>query len=356
MKQFIYATCGLLISSGALHAQEAVAPPAATASPTPARTAETDRVVVTAGAVEHTQTETVEPVAVLNQQELKRQAAATLGDTLRDQPGVASSGFSAGSSRPVIRGLADNRVRVLNNGTEVFDVSNLSPDHAPSVSPLLSSSIEVVRGPATILYGSGAIGGVVNVIDNRIPVEAPSTPFSGETAGRFNSVDLERSGAISLQLAPAKHIALHADASVFRTDDRGIPGFALDERIRAQLTPEQLAGRGFGENPEGEVPNTFVRTKEFGVGASYVWENGYIGASYSEFLSVYGIPADPVATLAGEEQSPVHLDVTKRQLNVRSSVVDPSHTIHNANFKLVYTDYEHQEIEGDDVGDRKSVV
>ena len=85
---------------------------------------------MTAGAIEHSQTETVEPVSILNQEELKRTAGATLGDTLRDQPGVAASGFTAGASRPVIRGLADNRVRVLNNGTEVFDVSNLSPDHA----------------------------------------------------------------------------------------------------------------------------------------------------------------------------------------------------------------------------------
>ena len=285
----------------------------------------------------------------MNQQDLKRQAAATLGDTLRDQPGIAASGFSAGASRPVIRGLADNRVRVLNNGTEVFDVSNLSPDHAPSVSPLLSSSIEVVRGPAAILYGSGAIGGVVNVIDTRIPVEAPPAPFSGEAAGRFGSVDLERSGAISLQFAVSPHFVLHADGSIFRTDDRGVPGFALSERIRAQLAPAQRNARGFGQNPEGEVPNTYVRTKDFGLGASYVWNEGYLGVSFGEFLSVYGIPADPLAAAAGEEQTPVHLEVEKRQFNLRSSIVDPLRGIHNANLKVVYTDYQHQEIDRDTV-------
>ncbi|MBA2242068.1 MAG: TonB-dependent receptor [Chthoniobacterales bacterium] len=344
MKQLILSTLALAISAGA-SAQEA---PESAASPAPGRSSETERVVVTAGAIEHSETDTIEPVAILNQENLKRDAAATLGDTLRDQPGVAASGFTAGASRPVIRGLADNRVRVLNNGTEVFDVSNLSPDHAPSVSPLLSSSIEVVRGPATILYGSGAIGGVVNVNDTRIPVEAPSSTLSGEIAGRFGSVDLERSGAISLQLAPAKHFVLHGDASIFRTDDRGIPGFALSDRIRDELTPEEAAGRGFGENPKGKAPNTYVRTKEFGVGGSYVWEKGYVGASLSEFRSIYGIPADPEAP-PGEEQSPVHLDVTKRQANLRSSIVDPVRGIHNANLKLVYTDYEHQEIDGGEV-------
>ena len=212
------------------------------------------------------------------------------------------------------------------------------------MSPLLSSSVEVVRGAATILYGSGAIGGVVNVNDNRIAVEMPSAPFSGEAVARFGSVDFERSGALSLQIATAKHFVLHVDGSIFRLDDRGIPGFALNDRLRAQLPANVAAGRSFGQNPEGEVPNTIVRTEEYGLGASYVWEKGYFGASFSQFLSVYGIPANPEATLAGETPERVKLDVDKRQLNVRSSIVDPFHGIHNANFKFVYTDYEHQEL------------
>ncbi|MFN2508699.1 MAG: TonB-dependent receptor, partial [Chthoniobacterales bacterium] len=97
------------------------------------------------------------------------------------------------------------------------------------------------------------------------------------------------------------------------------------------------------------VPNTYVRTKEFGMGGSYVWEKGYIGASFGDFSSIYGIPADPEATLRGEEQAPVHIDLEKRQLNLRSSIVDPISAIHNANFKLVYTDYQHQEIEAGQV-------
>ena len=287
---------------------------------------------------------------MLNGVELKQQNVATLGDALANEPGVAASGFSPGASRPIIRGLSDNRVRVLNNGTEVFDVSNLSPDHAPSVSPLLSQSIEVVRGPATILYGSGAIGGVVNVIDSRIPVEALPTKFSGEVDARFDSVDLERSGAIALELAVTPHLVLHADGSIFRTDSRDVPGFALDERIRALLTPAQRAGRDFGQNPEGEVPNTFVRTKDFGFGASYVWDKGYFGASYSEFLSIYGIPDDPEVDDPTVPPAHVRLDVMKRQANVRSSVVDPFPGVGTANFKFDYTDYKHDEIEDKTIG------
>src|ERR1044072_3721400 len=134
-------------------------------SPSPG-VAEVERVVISGGAIEQSETDKAQSVTILNEDNLKLQTAPTLGDMLATQPGIGGSDFTAGASRPVIRGQADNRVRVLNNGTEVFDVSNISPDHAPSVSTLLSQSIEVVRGPATILYGSGAIGGVVNVTDN----------------------------------------------------------------------------------------------------------------------------------------------------------------------------------------------
>lgn len=349
MKKFATFALAFALSLRLTSAQEAVSP-APSASPSRAEAATTERVVVTAGAVEQSETDTVEPVTVLNGADLKRKAGATLGDTLGNEPGVAASGFTAGASRPVIRGLADNRVRVLNNGTEVFDVSNLSPDHAPSVSPLLATSIEVVRGPATILYGSGAIGGVVNVNDNRIPVEALANPFSGEAVGRYGSVDNERSGALSLQIAPTPHLVFHLDGSIIRTDDRDIPGFALSQRVRDQLPPEVAAGRGFGQNPEGTVPNTYVRTKEYGIGASYVWDKGYIGASFSQFLSVYGVPQDADATVSGDPQPRVKLDVDKRQWNLRSSIVDPIHGIHNANLKVVYTDYEHKEIDDNEIG------
>ncbi len=289
MKKFLIASIALISVRHIATAQDAVS---TSPSPKPA-TVETERVVITGGEVARSATDTAQPVIVLNENELKLRTTPTLGDTLGSEPGIAASGFTPGASRPVIRGLADNRVRVLNDGTEVFDVSNLSPDHAPSVSPLLSQSIEVVRGPATILFGSGAIGGVVNVVDNRIPVEAPPTIFSGEVDGRFNSADLERSGAISLTVAATPHIVLHVDGTLSRTDDRRIPGFALDDRIQAGLTPEQFTGRRFGQNPEGEVPNTYVKTKDYAFGASYVWDKGYIGASFTQFLSVYGVPDDP---------------------------------------------------------------
>src|SRR4030095_16210677 len=166
MKKVLTTAISLLFGASIAMAQEAVSTAATPKpSPSPSGTAEVERVVVSDGAIEQSETDKAQSVTILTEDNLKLQKAPTLGDTLATQPGVGGSDFTAGASRPVIRGQADNRVRVLNNGTEVFDVSNLSPDHAPSVSALLSQSIEVVRGPATILYGSGAIGGVVNVTD-----------------------------------------------------------------------------------------------------------------------------------------------------------------------------------------------
>src|ERR1043166_3439719 len=322
-----------------------------TASPTPSPgSSEVERVVVSGGEIETSETDKAQSVTILSEDNLKLNIQPTLGDTLAAQPGVGGSGFTAGASRPVIRGQADNRVRVLNNGTEIFDVSNISPDHAPSVSTLLSQSIEVVRGPATILYGSGAIGGVVNVTDNLIPVEQPPTTLSGEVDARFDSVDLERSGAMALTLSPFQHFVVHAEGSLLRTDDRSIPGFALDQRIRAELTPEQRHNDGFGGNPFGTVPNTMVETKDFGIGASYVWDKGYFGASYTRFLSYYGVPNDPETDEPGVPPARVHLSVRKDQYNVRSSVVDPLPWFSVANLKFVYTDYKHDELDNNKVG------
>jgi iron complex outermembrane receptor protein len=347
MKKFLITSVAVLLVRNIAVGQEAASP---SPSPSPPGVAEAERVVVTGGQIERSETDKAQPVTILSENDLKLRTEPTLGDTLATQPGVAASGYTAGASRPVIHGQADNRVRVLNNGTELFDVSNLSPDHAPSVSTLLSQSIEVVHGPATILYGSGAIGGVVNVTDNLIPVEQPPAPLSGEVDGRFNSADLERSGAIALTLSPFQHWVFHAEGSFLRTDDRRIPGFALDERIRAELTPEQRRNNGFGGNPFGEVPNTFVKTKDFGFGGSYVWDKGYIGASYSRFLSEYGVPDNPEADEPGVPPGRVHLNVRKDQYNVRSSIVDPLPWFSVANLKFVYTDYKHDEIDGATVG------
>src|SRR5262249_7787146 len=151
----------------------------------------------------------------------------------------------------------------------------------PSVSPLLSQRIEVVRGAATVLYGSNAIGGVVNVIDARIPTEAPANTIGGEIDGRFGSNNLERSGAISVDTRLSDHWVFHLDGSMIKTDDVQIPGYALVDRIREHLSPAQRArGDAFGGDPHGSAPSTGVFTRDWGAGTSFVWDKGYVGLSY----------------------------------------------------------------------------
>ncbi len=191
-----------------------------------------EQVVVTASPLGLSTFDLAQPVSVLSGKQLQLKLAPTLGETLNGEPGIVGSNFAPGASRPIIRGLADNRVLVLNNGTDIFDVSNLSPDHTPSVQPLLAQRIEVVRGAATILYGSSAIGGVVNVLDNRIPTEVPLEAIKGEIASRFESIDLERSGAASFDIRATDHIVLHIDGAIRRTEDLRIPDYALVDRIR----------------------------------------------------------------------------------------------------------------------------
>lgn len=339
MKTLLLLLLPVACSPFLIHAQES--------APSP------ERVVVTGTALDRSAFDTAQSVSDLSGRDLKIRAAPTLGETLDGEPGISGSGFTSGASRPIIRGQADNRVRVLNNGAEVFDVSNLSPDHAPSVDPLLSQAVEVVRGPATVLYGSSAIGGVVNVLDGRIPSTLPPNGrIGGEFVGRLGSASFERSGATSLDLALGSHVVLHLDGARFYTDDVQVPGFALSDRIRSGLSPDQRA-RGddrFGGDPRDYVPNTYVRTKDFGVGASYIWGRGYVGASFGQFLSVYGVPDDPEVDDPVAPPSPVRLDVTKRQGALRGSITDPFPALAAMNFKVTYTDYKHLEIDGNEVG------
>jgi iron complex outermembrane receptor protein len=314
------------------------------AAPTPA--VQLEQVVVTASPLGLSAFDLAQPVSTLSGKQLQLKMAPTLGETLNGEPGIVGSYFAPGASRPIIRGLADNRVLVLNNGTDIFDVSNLSPDHTPSVQPLLAQRIEVVRGAATILYGSSAIGGVVNVLDNRIPTEVPGQPIKGEIVSRFESADLERSGAASFDIRATDHIVLHIDGAIRRTEDLRVPDFALDDRIRGELTPAQIdRGNSFGGDPRHVVPNTSVFSRDLGVGASYVWDKGFVGASFSQFLSVYGTPDDPEVDDPVAFPDRVRIDMTKRQYSLRSSVADPLPFFVNGNFKFSYTEYRHLEID-----------
>lgn len=166
--------------------------------------------------MEETISSSARPVEVLHDEELRLKAASTIGETLKLQPGVHSQSFGPGVGLPVIRGQSGPRVRVLNNGLGANDASQVSPDHASSVNPLTADRIEILRGPATLLYGSGAIGGVVNVIDNRIPRLVPEKLVTGAFEQKFNSVSNETSTAIKLE-GGKDYFAYHLDGFIVTT-------------------------------------------------------------------------------------------------------------------------------------------
>ena len=197
------------------------------------------------------------PAKVLARHELRSKLGSSLGETLSNELGVSASAFGAGASRPIIRGLEGNRVKVLENGMSVSDLSGLSNDHAVTGEPATARQIEILRGPAALLYGSGAIGGLINVVNERIPPEHHDKP-SGVIESRYSTVDHGRAVSFSGD-ASAGDVALHVDGSGRDAGDYHVPG-----------------------SPDGDtLPNSALRPHTPGAGASYIGERGYLGASVS---------------------------------------------------------------------------
>lgn len=290
-----------------------------------------DDVLVSGNRLGQTLFEQVQPASVLKGDALQFKLQPTLGETLNNEPGVSSTYFGPGASRPIIRGLGDDRVRILQNGTSVLDVSNVSPDHAVAADPLTIKSVEVLRGPASLLYGPNTVGGVVNVIDDRIPTEK----FTGTwPQGKFDfgagSADelLSSSGAITWGAGP---LVFHIDGFDRQTDDVHIPGFARSERERL-LNP---LPPGTPE-PYGILPNSATDSKGAGLGSAYVWDDGYVGLSYSGIDSTYGTVAEPDVTIG----------LRQRRWDFRGAFYHPASWIKEINYKFGYSDYAHTEFEG----------
>ena len=212
------------------------------------------------------------PTAVLEGDELVRRREATLGETLGSEPGITSSHFGAGASRPIIRGMDGPRVKVLSDGAELHDASTISPDHAVASEPLLATQIEMLRGPSALVYGNGAVGGVVNVLDGKVPTAIPQKGIEGSAELRANTGAGEGAGAFSLT-GGAGNLAVHAE---------GVARDAGDYRVGKGWAPD-------GE-PTRKVPGSFNRTDTGSVGLSWVGDRGYLGAAYTRQAARYGLP------------------------------------------------------------------
>ncbi|MGL4543105.1 MAG: TonB-dependent receptor plug domain-containing protein, partial [Polymorphobacter sp.] len=213
-------------------------------------------------------------VSVVDGATLTREKRGTIGETLTSQAGVSATYFGPNASRPILRGFQGERVRVLTDGIGSFDVSNTSVDHAVVINPLLAERIEVLHGPTALLFGSSAIGGVVNVIDTRIPRSVPKEPVHIEAEGSYGSAANEFNGSAIVDIPLTDKFVLHFDGSYLNADDLGIGGYVLTPQLR----DEAIANGAFEVAAlEGSIPNTAAETWSVAGGLAFIAENGNAG-------------------------------------------------------------------------------
>lgn len=275
------------------------------------------------------------PFNILNDEELSLKSAGTIGETIGHEQGVHNQSFGSGVGRPVIRGQSGPRVRVLSNGLGANDVSQVSPDHASGTVPLLADQIEVLRGPATLLYGSGAIGGIVNIIDNRIPEEVPDKRVGGTLEQRFNSVSDETSTAIKLD-GGKNHFAYHLDGFYRNQGNLKIGSQAIDVS-RAQVSEPGLA---VTQNSRGFISNSSSNSFSGSGGFSLIGDPGFIGISGNILENNYSLP--PNGTAGAEN---VTVEVDQNKFDFKTTLKKPFRFFsEDIRLHMSYTDYQHQEI------------
>ncbi|WP_206859765.1 TonB-dependent receptor [Lysobacter changpingensis] len=299
----------------------------------------------------------VRPVEILAGARLDEVKANSLGETVGKLPGVQSSYFGPGVGRPIVRGFDGARVQVLSDGLGSGDVSTVSVDHAVSIEPFLADQIEVLKGPATLLYGSGAIGGAVNVVDGRIPEAVTDEPLQGRAELRGNTVNDERTGMFRMDGTSASgNVVFHIDGLHRETGDYDIPGYPESRRLMEEE----------GETPDpsekGTLPNSFVRTDAGALGVSWIGERGFIGVGASLFDTRYGVPAgaheheheedhehEGEEEEAHEEEGPVTIGMTQHRYEVRGGLDDLG-AFKSLRAKVARTEYTHTEYEGEETG------
>ncbi|MEG3766602.1 TonB-dependent receptor [Alteromonas sp. 14N.309.X.WAT.G.H12] len=300
-----------------------------------------ENITVTASALQNSVLESVTPVSVISAEQLRRKQQPTLGETLKTSPGVHSSYYGPVSSSPIIRGASGPRVKIVQNGLDVGDASRIGPDHNVAASTSSATQVEILRGPATLQYGSGAIGGVVNVVDKRIPKEMPYGT-EGEAEVRYSTVDNGKFGKVDVTTG-VEDFAFHFDGFKRKTDNVEVPGYASVE-------PDD-------DEVKGEIASSDMDTTDFTAGVSYIQDEGYIGFSVERLDNLYGVPGhsheheheeEEEEEEEHEEGTKIDVDMTRYQMAGEWS--SPVDGIDNVRFMAAYTDYTHVEIEDGVVG------
>ena len=281
--------------------------------------------------------------------------APTIGDALADELGVYSNQYGSGSSRPVIRGQDGPRVKVLQHASETADVSTLSPDHAVTVDPILAKQVEVIRGPSTLLYGAGTVGGLVNVTDQKIPTQMPEDGLEGTVGLRYNSGSDEKLASAGVTAGIGENFALRVEGSKRNAND--------------YIAPDYFHEHDDELEKERRVGNTFAEGQTVNIGGSWIHDRGFVGLSYSNRQDQYGLPGhsheyhgcvlhgdhfhgcptpDPDAP-AHEEHGGPWVDLKSERYEVRTELEQPFAGVEKLRAHASITDYEHNELEESEV-------
>jgi iron complex outermembrane recepter protein len=303
-----------------------------------------EKEIVVTGVYARDKNDILSGTSVITAEELTRQLKPTIGETLSHQAGVSATSFGPNASRPVLRGFQGERVRVLSDGIGSFDVSNTSVDHAVVINPLTADRIEVLRGPASLQFGSSAIGGVVNVIDSRIPRSVPIEIVHIDALATYGTAANERSGGMRIDVPLSSKLVVHFDGTYSKSGALRTGGFILTPALRAtalasnDLDVAALAGL------KGRLPNSAGRTWELAGGAALVTDGGNMGFAVSHYDSLYGVPVrfsvDPAV-----DAEEVRLDVKQTRVDFRSEITPGTGLLEAIKFRGGFATYRHNELD-----------
>ena len=318
-----------------------------------------DTIRIKAHPLEQTSKDFAVADTVVDQKRLA-QGAVTIGEALSGETGISSNQFGAGTSRPVIRGQDGPRIKILQNSSENIDVYTLSPDHAVTVDPALAKQVEVIRGPSTLLFGAGTVGGLVNVTDSKLPTALPEKGYEGNVGLRYNTGSDEKLATAGVTLGLGDQVALRVEGLKREANDYIAPDYVHE-----------------GEK-ERRVDNTFAKGQTVNVGLSWIYDRGFTGISYSNRQDQYGLPGHSheyeschlhgLSLHCGEhdhdedehddhDHDHAHeagpwIDLKSERYDVRTELDDPFAGFKKLRAQASYTDYQHDEIEEDTISTR----
>jgi iron complex outermembrane receptor protein len=340
----LLAGAAAMLSPTIVSAQAVTVPPAPAAAPDYHQ--DEDAEIVITG-FRRNREDVLSGISVVTGNELTRDLRTTIGETLARQPGVSATSFGPNASRPVLRGFQGERIRVLTDGIGSLDVSNTSVDHAVAINPLTAQRIEVLRGPSALLFGSAAIGGVVNVIDARIPRAVPDEPIHFEGLATYGSAARERSVNGIVDVPVGGNFVAHVDGNYSKTGDMRVGGFILSPALRAQAAASADPGVRALADLRGRMANSAGRNADVAAGLAWIDGDSNVGFSVNRLTGLYGIPIryslDPA--VSPEE---VRIRLKQTRADARAEIDTGSGFIDSIRLRGAYSDYEHSEI--DDTG------